>query len=185
MVFNQDKCSGSRRYHKACHKCRSCGKLLAPGKAHLHNKEPYCRSVWGKHLHFWAHWLRKQHVPFLITSESNEHNWAQTNVAEPAMHQLPVNKQFEQLLQDLLYSNHEALLTCAFSWHDHHQVCVHFEHLGHLEQFEHLERLLVSWTFLTFEHLEHFGFFEHHGHLKHLDHFETLWSLVSCCGHLF
>ena len=86
-MFNQDKCSGSRRYHKACHKCRSCGKLLAPGKAHLHNKEPYCRSVWGKHLHFWAHWLIRKHVPIFITSEKNKHNWAQTNVAGPATQQ--------------------------------------------------------------------------------------------------
>ena len=34
---------GSRRYHKACHKCCSCGKLLAPGKAHMHNGDPHCR----------------------------------------------------------------------------------------------------------------------------------------------
>ena len=91
-MFNEDKYSGSRRYHKVCHKCRSCGKLLAPGKAHLHNKEPYCRSVWGKHFHFWAHWVMRQHVPFLITSESNELNWTQTNVADLAMHQLPINE---------------------------------------------------------------------------------------------
>ena len=39
------ECSGSRRYHKACHKCCSCGKLLAPGKAHLHNGDPHCRFV--------------------------------------------------------------------------------------------------------------------------------------------
>ena len=91
-MFNQDKCSGSRRYHKACHKCRSCGKLLAPGKAHLHNKEPYCRLVWGKHLHFGAHWLMRKHVPIFIASEKNKHNWAQTNVAGPAMHQLPSNE---------------------------------------------------------------------------------------------
>ena len=34
---------GSRRYHKACHKCCLCGKLLAPGKAHMHNGDPHCR----------------------------------------------------------------------------------------------------------------------------------------------
>ena len=176
-MFNQDKCSGSRRYHKACHKCRSCGKLLAPGKAHLHNKEPYCRLVWGKHLHFGAHWLMRKHVPIFIASEK-------TNTIElkPMLQDLPCSnypatntiEQIEQMLQDLLRSNHAALLTCALPWHDHHQVRVHFEHFGHLEQ---IGTSLVSWTFLTCEHLEPFGFFEHHGHLEHLDHFEILWSL--------
>ena len=110
-MFNQDKCSGSRRYHKACHKCRSCGKLLAPGKAHLHNKEPYCRSVSGKHLHFWAQLVLRKHVPIFIASEK-------TNTIElkPMLQDLPcINypatntiDQIEQMLQDLLYSIHPS-----------------------------------------------------------------------------
>ena len=36
--------TGGKKYHKGCHKCSQCGKLLSTTNAHLHGGELHCRT---------------------------------------------------------------------------------------------------------------------------------------------
>ena len=83
---------GSRRYHKACHKCCSCGKLLAPGKAHMHNGDPHCRF---------------ELLFAIVLSEGSRNVCVCWNLF---------------FFQDLPCSRNPACLTCTLSWYDHHKV---------------------------------------------------------------
>ena len=45
--FQFDFYQGGKKYHKACHKCVKCLKLLAPSSAHLHGGLLHCRPCYA------------------------------------------------------------------------------------------------------------------------------------------